>query len=157
MHALCFSSSVSSFACVFFVASSCVCLFVSIAIAPNSIVFLEKKMIFFCSTPPLVHLLTCLLLFFAIDFRLRLFSWWRAFDCSRFLLAAGCRRAVWFFRFSDFGGVRALLLVAFPRSAGWTMHEWRVVPCSNLDEVLPGSPEPGGKFFLSFFLRACCK
>ncbi len=90
-------------------------------------------------TPP-VHLLTCLLLYFAIDFRLRLFSWWRAFDCSRFLLAAGCRRAVWLFRFS-------VLAVC-----GRTMHEWRVVPCSNLDEVLPGSPEPGGKFFLSFFL-----
>jgi hypothetical protein len=32
------------------------------------------------------------------------------------------------------------------------MHEWRVVPCSNLDEVITGFPEPGGKFFLSFFL-----
>ncbi len=100
MHALCFSSSVSSFVCVFFVASSCVCLFVSIAIAPNSIVFLEINNNFLLFPHPPVHLLTCLLLFFAIDFRLRLFSWWRAFDCSRFLLAAGCRQAVWFFRFS---------------------------------------------------------
>jgi hypothetical protein len=71
-----------------------------------------------------------------------------------FSLLVGCRLqagrlVVPLFRL---GGVRALLLVAFPRSSGWTMHEWRVVPCSNLDEVLPGSPEPGGKFFLSFFL-----
>jgi hypothetical protein len=69
------------------------------------------------------------------------------------LLAAGCRQAVLVLPLFRFGGVRALLLlVAFPRSSGWTMHECRVVPCSNLDEVLPGSPEPGGKFFLSFFL-----
>lgn len=145
MHALCF-------ACVFFVAEL-LCVFVCVHRHRTELDCFswKKTIIFFCSLPP-VHLLTCLLLFFAIDFRLRLFSGWRAFDCSRFLLAAGCRQAVLVLPLFHFGGVRALLLVAFPRSSGWTMHECRVVPCSNLDEVLPGSPEPGGKFFLFFFL-----
>lgn len=142
------------FACVFFVAEL-LCVFV-LCPSPSHrtrLFFLEKTIIIFCYLPP-VHLLTSLLLFFAIDFRLRLFSWWRAFDWL-FSLLVGCRLQAGRFGSSAFPFWRcagALLLVAFPRSSGWTMHECRVVPCSNLDEVLPGSPEPGGKFFL----RACC-
>lgn len=129
------------------------CLFVSIAIAPNSIVFLEKNNNYLLFPSPLPGALTYLSPSIFCN-RFSSPSVLVLAGFGLFSLLVGCRlqagRLVLpLFRF---GGVRALLLVAFPRSSGWTMHEWRVVPCSNLDEVLPGSPEPGGKFFVSLFL-----
>ncbi len=157
MHALCFWSSVSSFACVFFVTSSCVCLFVSIAIAPNSIVFLEF-FFSFCSPPlPCTYLLVSFYFLQSIFFSV----------CSRcgalLIVLASC----WL----QAAG-RPFGSSAFPfwRCAGassgcisqelWLDHAW--MACCSLQQSRWGNYRLSRtwrkilSFFLSFFLWACC-